>query len=91
MHRFEIELTNEQYTRVQQMAKEGGDTPEDVVREAVSSYLGPSDDEIQAKFTPEVVAHLDRICAEVDAGAKTYTREEVDDHLRKLAKVHPTS
>jgi len=32
-------------------------------------------------FTPEVIAELDAISAEVKAGGKTYTSEEVSEHF----------
>ena len=86
MHRFEVELTDEQYARIRLLAKEGGDTPEEVVREAVASYLGPTDDEIRAKFSPEVMAHLDSLMDEVRAGGRTYTQEDVDAHLEEVKK-----
>jgi hypothetical protein len=37
-------------------------------------------------FTPERIAHLDRICAEIDAGGKMYSIEEVEEHLNTIRR-----
>lgn len=42
--------------------------------------LAPDLDEIQKKFTPEVLAHLDQVYEEAKAG-KTYTVDEVKQKL----------
>jgi hypothetical protein len=47
------------------------------VAEAVRSYMEECPENLDQKFTPKVIAHLDRIAAELDAGAKTFTVEEV--------------
>jgi hypothetical protein len=42
--------------------------------------------EVQQLFTPEVLAELDQISAEIKAGGKSYTMEEVREHLEKTRK-----
>jgi hypothetical protein len=37
-------------------------------------------------FTPEVIARLDRISAEIKAGGRTYTMDEVREHFEKKRK-----
>ena len=36
---------------------------------------------LEARFTSEVIAYLDSIAAEIDAGGKTYTLPEMDAHI----------
>jgi len=36
---------------------------------------------LDEKFSPTVIAHLDRIAADLDAGGKTFTASEVDKQL----------
>jgi hypothetical protein len=51
-----------------------GKTPADKAR------IDP--DNLDHLFTPEVIAHLDRISAAVKAGARTYSLEEADEYIR---------
>ncbi|MBS1701121.1 MAG: hypothetical protein JST12_05635 [Armatimonadetes bacterium] len=44
------------------------------------------DENLKHLFTPERLAELDQICAELDAGAKTYTAKEVDAYLETKRK-----
>jgi hypothetical protein len=48
-------------------------------------------DDLQYRFTPEVIADLNRIMSEVKAGAKTYTPEEVKAHLERKRHERRTS
>jgi hypothetical protein len=44
------------------------------------------DENFDHLFTPERIAHLDRISAAINAGGKTYTIKEVKAHLKKKRK-----
>ena len=63
-----IELSDHLYDRVASAASERGQSVEQFVEEAVGNELGCTDEEIQARFTPEVIAMLDRSVTEAHAG-----------------------
>ena len=61
-------------TKVARLAQRLSDCPE-LIRD-----LKFEDDDIQAMFTPERLAHIDRALAEVDAG-RSYTASQVEDYF----------
>jgi hypothetical protein len=73
----QIQLSDEVYESLQQAAAlRGLPTVEEYITELATEDADPDN-----VLTPERLAHLDRISAEIAAGAKTYTGEEIDASL----------
>ena len=80
----QIQLADQLYDEVQRRAtEEGFDSVDEFVAKIVSESIQDQSENFDHLFTPERIAHLDRICAEIDAGGKTYAPEEVEEYLEK--------
>jgi hypothetical protein len=81
----QVQLADEVYERAQrQAAKAGFDNVEDYLAELVTQGSAQdNEDNFDHIFTPEVIAELHQIAAEIDAGGKTYSDEEVAAHFDK--------
>jgi len=75
---FDVKLSDTVYKQVAEAAEAQNVTVEQFVTEAVQLHL---QDKLDNRFTPEVIAHLDRIAADLDRGGKTYTPAQVSEHL----------
>jgi hypothetical protein len=53
---------------------------DEFVAEAVQHHL-PEAESYEPRFSPEVIAHLDKIAADIDSGGKTSSPHEVDEIL----------
>ena len=78
-----IEVPDEVYARAEFVASRDGVTVDSVVTRILDEELPDDADDVAHLFTPERIAELDRIVAEIEAGAKTYTLEEVDAYLEE--------
>ena len=83
----QIKLADEVYERARRRAAEAGfDNVDDYLADLVtqdSEFEVVDDANVDHIFTPEVIAELDQISAEIKAGGKTYSMEEVDAHFKK--------
>jgi len=83
----QVQLADEVYEQAQRQAAEAGfDNVEDYLADLVmqdSEFEVVDDVNVDHIFTPEVIAELDQISAEIKAGGKTYTMAEVDAHFNK--------
>lgn len=76
----QVHLSDNLYEQARRRAQESGFTDVDeYIAEVVASDLEEID--VTQLFTPERLARLDRISAEVKAGSRTYTEEELDTHF----------
>jgi hypothetical protein len=69
---------------IQQLVDARHVTPEQVIEQIIDAgiHAHQSDpDNYDHLFTPEVIAELDSISAEIKAGGKTYSMEEVREHF----------
>ena len=88
-----IQIADDVYDRAKRRADEAGC---DSVDEYVTTMLADDEAEdtpnLDHLFTPERIADLDRISAEVNAGGVTYTMEQVREHLgiAHLLPLHAT-
>jgi hypothetical protein len=81
-----VQLSEQLYRLARQRASEAGfQSVDDYVAEIVESEVSAATANLDHFFTPEILAELDQIHAAVQAGAKTYTAEEVDEHFRRNA------
>lgn len=82
MHR--VQLPERLYQEAERRAAEAGfSNVDEYVAQVVSQDLGGEAEDFDFLFTPERLAQLDQISAEIKAGAKTYTMDEVDEHFQK--------
>lgn len=87
MHEIHIQLTEHVYNQAKRRAVEAGFSSLDeyildVVKEDAAQQAQNFDD----RFTPKVVAHLNRIQEKIKAGAKTFSEEELDGYLQQKAQ-----
>ncbi len=78
----QVHLADQLYPEAEQRAHAAGyATVDDYVADVLATDLHEED--FDHLFTPERIAHLDQISAEVKAGAKTFTSDEVREHFQK--------
>jgi len=69
-------------------------SPEEAIRHLLLQIGQADADNCDHLFTPEVVADLRSISAEIKAGGKTYSMDEVDEHFAQKRKAwlanHPS-
>lgn len=81
----QIQLSDRVYEQAQRQATAAGfASVNEYIEGLLDEHDSPSEAELERIFTPERIAELERIAASVDAGAKTYSLEEVDERLRQL-------
>lgn len=81
-----VQLSEQLYALVQRRAVEAGfaNLGEYIV-DVVSKDIA-DEENLDHRFTPAVMAHLNRIQHDIETGAKTYTDEEVDEYLQERAQ-----
>ena len=74
------------YIEAQRVATASGSSVELLVAEAVKIYLTDDQDNLDQRFTPEVIASLDRAAAQADAGmVMTFEEYEAQFQLKREA------
>lgn len=82
-----IQLSDQLYRQAEQRASEAGfRSVDEYVAEIVEGDVASSLENCDDFFSSEVTAHLDQIHADIQAGAKTYTQAEVDEHFRQKSQ-----
>lgn len=80
----QVQLNDKLYKEAQRRAREAGfGSVDEFVADRLESDFSEEQENFDHLFTPEVIADLDRISAQVKAGGKTFTMQEVDEHLEK--------
>ncbi|HEY1685695.1 MAG TPA: hypothetical protein VGG19_13085 [Tepidisphaeraceae bacterium] len=83
----QIQLADQIYKEAQRRAAEGGfSSVDDYVADVISQSIHQPAENYDHLFTPERIAHLDRISAAIKAGAKTYSTAEVQAHFEQKRK-----
>ncbi|MDR3692748.1 MAG: hypothetical protein P4L46_25430 [Fimbriimonas sp.] len=78
----QVQIADQLYQEAEKRARVAGfATVDEYVADALAADL--HEEGFDHLFTPERIAHFDRISAEVKAGGKTYTPDEVREHFRK--------
>lgn len=86
MHQVHIQLPEQLFDQAQRRAVEAGfATLDEYIVDVVSEDLTRETENLDHRFTPTVVAHLNQIQEEIKAGAKTYSEAEMDEHFRERA------
>jgi len=80
----QIQISDQLYKEAQRRAHEAGfSTVDEFIADQLENNFSDQQENFDDRFTPEVLAHLDEISADIKAGGKTYSMEEVDQHLEK--------
>lgn len=83
-----INIPDHLYQEAKRRATEAGyANVDEYLNEFISG--GFKEENFDHLFTPERLAHLDRISAGIKAGEKTYTMDEVRAHFEKTEKTWP--
>ena len=78
----EIQLSDQLYSQAQsRAAKAGFKSVDDYVADVVAGDIAAEAENFDSLFTPERLAHIDRVVAKVKEGGKTYSMDEVRDQL----------
>ena len=78
---FDVRIPDDIYQQAARAAQARDVSLEVFVAEAVKLHLQEESEDFDHLFTPEVIAELDGIVAELDAGGKSYSAAEVDAHF----------
>jgi hypothetical protein len=80
-----VQLGDNLYREAERRAKEAGfESVDAFVADVVSLNLHDDPDNFDHLFTPERIAELERISAEMKAGGPTYTPQQVRAHLDEV-------
>ena len=83
----QVHLSDQLYQQAKQRASEAGfQTVDEYVAEIVECDVSATVENHDQFFSPEIVANLEQIHAEVRAGAKTFTQQEVDEYFRQKSQ-----
>ena len=78
----QIQIADDIYENAKRRADEAGfNTVDEYVATVLADEAVEDTPNLDHLFTPELIADLDRISAEVKAGGVTYTWDEVQEHL----------
>lgn len=87
MHEIHLQLSDQLYDRVHRRAMEAGFANlDEYIVDVVSEEVSQQTEDLDHRFTPKVMAHLNQIQEEIKAGAKTYSEEGLDDYLQERAR-----
>jgi hypothetical protein len=83
----QIQLNDQLYEEAERRATEAGfSTVDEYVADFLSHHLHDDSENLDHLFTPQVIAQLDQISAEIKAGGKTYTMDQVQEHFENKRK-----
>ena len=81
MSMHQVQLTDQLYKEAERRAREAGfASVDEFIADRLESDFFDEQENFDERFTPEVLAHLDRISEDMKAGKKV-SMEEVDKHL----------
>jgi hypothetical protein len=82
MHQVQLQLSDQVYDQVKRRADQAGfHSVDDYVTDIITNDTVDEYENLDHLFTPERLAHIDKVYAEVKAGGKTYTMEEVSEFI----------
>jgi hypothetical protein len=80
----QVQLPERLYKEAERRAVEAGfANVDEYVAQVVGQDLAAEAEDFDFLFTPERLAQFDPISAEIKAGAKTYSMDEVGEHFEK--------
>ncbi len=87
MHQIHLQLTDQLYAQAQRRASEAGFASlDEYIVGVVSEDLASEQENLDHRFTPAVVAHLDQLRDEIQAGTTTYSETDVDTYLQEKSQ-----
>jgi hypothetical protein len=76
-----VQLTDQLYKEAERRAREAGfASVDEFVADQLQGNFSEDPEDLDARFTPEVIARLDRVSADMQSGKKA-SKEEVDSQL----------
>lgn len=83
----QIQLSDQVFEQAKRRAAQAGfKSVDEFIAKVVLEGEAEETVNYDSRFTPKVLAELDRVSAKAKAGGKTYTQEEVDEHFRQKSK-----
>jgi hypothetical protein len=80
----QVQLADQLYKEAQRRATEASfSSVDEYIADVVSQTLHEETENLDHLFSPERIAHLDRVSAEIKAGGKTYTMKDVQQHFNE--------
>lgn len=80
----QVQLPERLYKEAERRAAEAGfANVDEYVAQVVGQDLAGEAEDFDSLFTPERLAQLDQVSAEIKSGAKTYTMDEVGEHFER--------
>ena len=87
MHQLNLELSDDQFEDLKLRASTAGfSRVEAYIVDRLSAESGPTDKEIAARFTPEIVAHLEQIAEDMDSGNEG-SLDDVDARIEQMRQI----
>jgi hypothetical protein len=84
MSMHQVRLNDQLYKEAQRRAREAGfASVDEFIADRLENDFSGEQENFDHLFTPEVIADLDKISDTIKAGGKTYTMDEVDQHLEQ--------
>jgi hypothetical protein len=78
----QIQLDDQVFKAAQRRAADGGySSVDEYITDVVVHDLSEETDNFDSLFTPDRIAELDRVSAEIKAGGKTYSLAEATEHF----------
>lgn len=88
----QIQLSDQIFQAAQRRAASGGySSVDDYIADVVVQDLSEKPDHFDHLFTPERIAHLEKISADIKSGGKTYTMAEAKEHFENRRKAWLTN
>ena len=86
MHQIQLQLSDLLYDQAQRRAAQAGFASlDEYIGDLVMEDLTAETENLDHRFSPKLVAHLNTILADIKAGTRTFTEKEVDGYLREKA------
>ena len=80
----QIQLNDKLFKEAERRAREAGfGSVDEFIADRLENDFSGEEEDFDHLFTPEVIAHLDKISDDIQAGGKTYTMDEIDEHLEQ--------
>lgn len=95
MYEVHLQLTEQLFNKAKLRAAEAGFASlDEYIIDVVAEDAATETLDLDERFTPKVVGHLEGMLEEIKAGGKTYSEEELDKHLLEKARIwresHPS-
>lgn len=88
MHEIHLLLTDRLYDRVQRRAAEAGFSKlAEYIEDLVVDNAALETEDLDHRFSPQVVGNFDQIQEEILAGAKSFSERKLDEYLHEKSQL----